>query len=159
MDDSISRRVAIDALCKMRCGCGLYSCPLNYEEDGTEECADVRWLMSLPSAQPEQSIAEWQKDFREYINMLDLPRDDYNGIMEYIGEVPSAQQNACEYWDDESNFCALNRPSAQTEQLDIRPNIVTTWRSDGLYSLICPACGYRKVVWTNFCPNCGERRG
>ena len=44
--------------------------------------------------------------------------------------------------------------------LDIRPNIVTKWRSDGLYSLICPICGYRKVVWTNFCPNCGaDMRG
>ena len=43
----------------------------------------------------------------------------------------------------------INLPSAQY--------IVTTWRSDGLYSLICPVCGYRKVVWTNFCPNCGAR--
>ena len=93
MDDTISRQAAIDAVCKMHCGCGLYRCPLNYEEDGTEVCADVRMLMELPSA--------------------------------------------------------------QTEQLDIRPNIVTTWRSDGLYSLICPVCGYRRVVWTNFCPNCG----
>lgn len=73
--DTISRQAAIDALCKMRCGCGFCSCPLNYEEDGAEECADVRMLM----------------------------------------ELPSAQQNACEYWDDESNVCALNRPSAQPD--------------------------------------------
>ena len=50
-----------------------------------EPCEDA------PSAQPTQSIAEWQKDFREYINMLNIPRDDYKGIMEYINDVPSAQ--------------------------------------------------------------------
>ena len=48
-------------------------------------------IKALPSAQPEQSIAEWQKDFQEYINMLNIPRDDYKGIMEYINDVPSAQ--------------------------------------------------------------------
>lgn len=34
------------------------------------------------------SIDEWKKDFKEYVNCLSLPRDDYNGIMEYIDEVP-----------------------------------------------------------------------
>ena len=48
-------------------------------------------INDLPSAQPKQSIAEWQKDFREYINMLNIPRDDYNGIMEYINDLPSAE--------------------------------------------------------------------
>lgn len=51
MDDLISRQAAIDALCNMHCGCTISDCPLNYEEDGAEECADVRWLMGLPSAQ------------------------------------------------------------------------------------------------------------
>ena len=49
------------------------------------ECEDA------PSAQPTQSIAEWQKDFREYINTLNILNDDYKGIMEYINDVPSAQ--------------------------------------------------------------------
>jgi hypothetical protein len=57
----------------------------NLEDLKPEPCEDA------PSAQPTQSIAEWQKDFREYINMLNIPRDDYKGIMEYINDVPSAQ--------------------------------------------------------------------
>ena len=36
-------------------------------------------------------IAEWKNDFKEYINALDIPRDDYKGIIEYIDELPSAQ--------------------------------------------------------------------
>lgn len=36
-------------------------------------------------------IDEWKNDFKGYIDALDIPRDDYNGIMEYIDEVPSAQ--------------------------------------------------------------------
>lgn len=31
-------------------------------------------------------------------------------------DLPSAQpDNTCKFWDSESNFCALNRPSAQPE--------------------------------------------
>ena len=60
MDDLINRQTAIDALCKMRCGCVLSSCPLTLEEDGTEECADVRFLMDLPSAQRK---GKWEGHF------------------------------------------------------------------------------------------------
>lgn len=33
------------------------------------------------------TIEEWAKDFKSYVNALDIPRDDYNGIMEYIDEA------------------------------------------------------------------------
>lgn len=32
-------------------------------------------------------IDEWKTDFKAFVNSLDMPRDDYNGIMEYIDEV------------------------------------------------------------------------
>ena len=32
------------------------------------------------------AIEEWEKDFKEFISELQMPRDDYNGIMEYIDE-------------------------------------------------------------------------
>lgn len=38
------------------------------------------------------AIDAWKEDFKGFINSLDMPRDDYKGIMEYIDEVPSAQQ-------------------------------------------------------------------
>ena len=37
------------------------------------------------------AIKEWKNDFKGYVNALDIPRDDYNGIMEYIDELPSVQ--------------------------------------------------------------------
>lgn len=38
-----------------------------------------------------KAIDEWKNDFKGYVNALNIPRDDYNGIMEYIDELPSAQ--------------------------------------------------------------------
>lgn len=32
-----------------------------------------------------------------------------------LQNLPSAEPKSCEYWDAESNYCALNRPSAQPE--------------------------------------------
>ena len=39
----------------------------------------------------QMTIEEWKDDFKGYVNALNIPRDDYNGIMEYIDELPSAQ--------------------------------------------------------------------
>lgn len=38
-----------------------------------------------------------------------------NEIIDIIEKLPSAQPETCAYWDRESNFCALQRPSAQLE--------------------------------------------
>ena len=32
---------------------------------------------------------EWKNDFKGFINELSMPRDDYNGIMNYIDEAPN----------------------------------------------------------------------
>jgi len=33
------------------------------------------------------TIEEWAKDFKSYVNTLDMQRDDYKGIMEYIDDA------------------------------------------------------------------------
>lgn len=33
------------------------------------------------------TVNEWARDFRTFINELQMPRDDYNGIMEYIDDA------------------------------------------------------------------------
>ena len=33
------------------------------------------------------TVDEWAKDFRSFINELQMPRDDYRGIMEYIDDA------------------------------------------------------------------------
>lgn len=39
----------------------------------------------------QSAIDEWKNDFKGYVNSINIPRDDYNGIMEYIDELPSAE--------------------------------------------------------------------
>lgn len=43
-------------------------------------------------------------------------RDLWIKTKKALEELPSAQQTTCKYWDMESDFCALYRPSAQPEQ-------------------------------------------
>lgn len=38
-----------------------------------------------------ESISKWKKEFREYVDSLDIARDDWKGIAEYIDELPSAE--------------------------------------------------------------------
>ena len=47
-------------------------------------------LKAQPTVEPE-SISEWKKEFREHVDSLDIARDDWKGIIEYINELPSAQ--------------------------------------------------------------------
>lgn len=49
-------------------------------------------LRDLPSAQPEpEAVFEWKKEFKEYIESLDITRDEWKGIIEYINDVPTVQ--------------------------------------------------------------------
>lgn len=95
MNDLIDRQDAIRDIRSMDV-CVIYDDMCSTEEAvekaivATKRTA-IFGLERMPSAEPEQSIAEWQKDFREYINMLNMPRDDYKGIMAYIDEVPSVE--------------------------------------------------------------------
>ncbi len=33
------------------------------------------------------TIEEWAKDFKSYVNELQMPRDDYKGVMSYIDDA------------------------------------------------------------------------
>ena len=48
-------------------------------------------LKTLDCISRQAAIEEWKNDFKGYVNALNIPRDDYNGIMEYIDELPSEQ--------------------------------------------------------------------
>ncbi len=37
------------------------------------------------------TISEWKKDFVDYLNLLNIPRDDYKGIISYIDEIPTVE--------------------------------------------------------------------
>ena len=91
-----------------------------------------RFLKALKQKPYEDSIVEWKKDFKGYVNSLSMPRDDYNGIMEYIDELP-----------------------VKSEQKMGR------WIYDG-DQIICSKCktafGFLSTnLATNFCANCGAK--
>lgn len=68
-----------------------------------------------------------QKDFADqWITKqaaIDAARDWYEGLIcgsfkglqKRLQALPSVQPETCAYWDRESNFCALHRPSAQPD--------------------------------------------
>lgn len=58
--------------------------------------------------------------------------------------------SGCEYWDDESNFCTLNRPSAE------RRGRWEPYLNEGLI-VKCSVCGSRYAEPWHYCPNCGAR--
>ena len=69
------------------------------------------------------ALFEWKREFREVINELYLPRDDYLRVMNFISDVPSAQKKGqwvenhdsdhawkcsecgCGYTDSKLSFC------------------------------------------------------
>ena len=48
-------------------------------------------IMNNDLIERQTAIEAWKNDFKGYINALDMPKDDYDGIMAYIDELPSAQ--------------------------------------------------------------------
>ena len=89
------------------------------------------------------AIDEWKNDFKGYVNALNIPRDDYRGIIEYIDELPSAepvQHEECEY-------------------------IITKGKAGYHEEYKCSVCG-DSFYWTqdrnipsrfNYCRNCGRK--
>lgn len=90
--------------------------------------------------------------------------DGYCPPVTRIKQLPSAQPETCAYWDGESNFCALHRPSAQPKRSQGK------WIDEGQHADFfphhayrCSECGHHLleiVVTYDFCPFCGaDMRG
>lgn len=86
-----------------------------------------------------------------------------------LWKVPSAEpERTCEYWDSESKFCTLCRPSAQPERKKGRWILHESQRKEdvacGNYLYICSKCGksdiHAKTQEVPFCWWCGaDMRG
>ena len=81
------------------------------------------------------ALFEWKREFREVINELYLPRDDYHRVMGFISDVPSEHGKG--HWIDTN----------PEEPLDPRQT--------------CSECGNTEILHSaKFCPNCGaDMRG
>lgn len=88
---------------------------------------DYKRLLEQESC--EDNIVEWKKDFKGYVNSLSMPKDDYNGIMEYIDEVPVTPQ----------------QKMGHREYNDIYDHY------------LCGKCKTVVMDYDNFCPNCGAK--
>ena len=56
-----------------------------------------------------QSLIEWKEDFKDFVEGLDILRDDYKGIMVYIDEVPSAEPRKKGEWIIDGHHIICNR--------------------------------------------------
>lgn len=50
------------------------------------------------------TLAEWKDDFKGFVKSLEISRDDYKGIMEYIDDVPEPHWIPVEQAPPEENY-------------------------------------------------------
>ena len=88
-------------------------------------------------------IEEWAKDFKSYVNELQMPRDDYKGIMSYIDDAIALlkeQEAKTGHWIEKEDY-----------------------NLDTYYD--CSVCGESWTMidgtpWENgmyYCPHCGAK--
>jgi len=76
-----------------------------------------------------EKVEEWARSFKAYVDELDIARDDYRGIMEYIDDALSLLR----------------------EQEPVEPKISELRRK------YCGACGWELVsVADRYCRHCGR---
>ena len=96
-------------------------------------------------------LNECLKYYEELVERIQACED----FQKRIEQLSSAQPETCAYWDKESNFCTLHRPSARPEQNAGQwiPNKHTD-------TVLCSQCGKCYGNEYNYCPNCGaDMRG
>ena len=94
------------------------------------------------------NISEWKKDFVDYLNLLNIPRDDYKGIISYIDEIPTVDAEPVRHgaWlpCDKKGYILTE----------------TALRNGGQwYGYKCSECNniYHGNALTKYCPNCGAK--
>ena len=84
------------------------------------------------------TIEEWAKDFKSYVNELNMPRDDYKGIMIYIDEA----------------LALLKEQEAKKVKIDMYGNYYCPWCSTDTSIEM----GIMKLkIGTSYCPYCGKK--
>ena len=92
----------------------------------------------------EMTINEWKEAFKSFVNELQMPRDDYNGIMYYIDEGAKLLKRL-----DEQEVVTITK--GEWEEY---------WGPENM----CPVCLTRWMAFdkhgndiTNYCPGCGRK--
>ena len=102
------------------------------------------------------TVDEWKKDFKGYVNALNIPRDDYNGIMAYIDELPSVISQTKRgrwIWDIDEI------PSTPVSPYELN---YEGWVCSCCHQFpddICDWDDLDEPPTYKFCPNCGSYNG
>ena len=94
------------------------------------------------------TIEEWAKDFKSYVNELQMPNDDYKGIMSYIDDALLLLK---EQEEVEGHWIPIESPTG-VEAFGVREMTVMNVR--------CSVCGSEEdVSFTGYkyCPRCGAK--
>ena len=88
---------------------------------------------------------------------IELDAETIQRCIEVLSNMPSAEPNTCEYWDSESNICALHRPSAEPEKEKAKRVLWIGWKGCRDIRYKCPNC--KKSVKNDdiYCHRCGQR--
>lgn len=106
-----------------------------------------------------------QRHYGRILTWKDCPYTcEYATAMRCLTEAKGENNqtaSGCEYWDSESNFCALYRPSAVRHGRWIDRWFCSNY-SGYDYGMTCSVCGkpmYRQLAekMPPYCPNCGSR--
>lgn len=150
MSDLISRQAAIYAAKNLK----VDEEYCEYDDgfnDGISEV--VKMLYSFPSAESQRYMVTMPESTDiDRLKEIIMKSSDITLI-----PFPKVEPESCEYWDAESKYCALNRPSAEP---DGRWEIIhpgETGYSAGDFR--CSVCGQPNRCYhlTKYCCNCGAR--
>lgn len=77
------------------------------------------------------TIEEWAKDFKSYVNELQMFRDDYNGIMEYIDDAIAIMKEQEDFGKELNNAVELiHKKNARIKELEEQIETLTRLRAD-----------------------------
>ena len=77
------------------------------------------------------TIEEWTKDFKSYVNALDIQRDDYNSIMEYIDDAIAILKEQEDFGKELNNAVELiHKKNERIKKLEEQIETLTKWRAN-----------------------------
>ncbi len=94
------------------------------------------------------TIEEWAEDFKQYVNALDMPRDDYKGIMSYIDDALSLLKEQEAKWIHREDMDFIDKYNCthfhgMCTNCGLVHDFIDGHTGKYLY---CPQCG-RSVKW------------
>ena len=100
------------------------------------------------------TVNEWAKDFRSFVNELQMPRDDYKGIMEYIDDAIAAmkeQETKTGHWIsvNDGDVVAIDNNGFPEKACFCSEckNYLIASDEYAVYGRYCPFCGAKMEGW------------